>query len=135
MNAIIKQISIMRILFITLVTLGIVACKSTQNTTTSSNVTPTVSKNGIMEPRTEELSAIQLKKENVSMENLKNGYAIYIGVCTNCHGAKSIYSRSISKWPSIIDDMSKKSKLNVQQKEDLTNYIFAIKATQPISTK
>lgn len=127
----------MRILFITLATIGIVACKSTKNTTASTNTsaTPAVSKNGIMEPRAEELTAIQQKKQNVSMENLKNGYSIYTGACTNCHGAKSIYSRSIDKWPSIIDDMSKKSKLNDQQKEDLTNYIFAIKATQPASSK
>jgi mono/diheme cytochrome c family protein len=129
----------MRLLYIT-IAIAFLGCKSTKKTSTSTSsstetkaTTASVSKTGIIEPGIDQLTAIQLKNKDVTADNLKNGYAIYTGACTNCHGAKSIYSRSNEKWPSIIEDMAKKSKLNQQQKDDLTNYIFAIKATQPAS--
>lgn len=119
----------------------LISCKSKQKVAETPTVTATenkgkvVSKNGIYEPGENELSAIKLKYPETTQENLQNGYAIYIGVCTNCHGAKSIYSRSIEKWPKIIDEMAPQSKLSQQQKDDLSKYVFSIKATQPLSNQ
>jgi len=47
------------------------------------------------------------------------------------NGTKSIYRISETHWPSIIDDMASKAKLTSTEKEALTKYVFAIKATQP----
>lgn len=110
---------------------------TTNNTTTSTNTTTTKSatdvaaSKGIFAPGQEQLAAVQLKYKDVTLQTLSNGHAIYVGVCTNCHPAKSIYSRDEAKWERIIDDMAMKSQLTAVQKDELTKYVMSIKATQP----
>lgn len=93
-------------------------------------VTPK-SRSGIYEPGTEELTAIQAKYTDVSMQTLTEGHALYIGVCTNCHGAKSIYAIPEDSWPGIIDNMAKEARITDVQKDAVLKYVLAIKATQP----
>ena len=91
------------------------------------------SKNGIFAPGEEQVTAIQSKYPGATLAVLTEGHTIYTGTCIGCHGAKSIYRIPEAKWPHIIDDMGEKAKLSATQKEALTKYIFAIKATQPAS--
>ena len=86
---------------------------------------------GIFAPGNEELTAIQAKYKDATMQNLTEGHAIYTGVCINCHAAKSIYSRSEGNWPAIIDNMAFKAKITDAQKDAVLKYVLAIKATQP----
>lgn len=88
-------------------------------------------KKGIIVPGPEQLTAAQTKYSDVTQQALTNGYAIYTGVCTDCHRAKNIYSRDETLWPKIIEKMSKKAKLTSVQKDELTKYVMSIKATQP----
>ncbi len=74
---------------------------------------------------------MQADYKDITMQTLTNGYSIYTGVCTNCHGAKSIYSRPAATWPAIIDDMAQKAKITDAQKDAVYKYVLAIKATQP----
>lgn len=92
---------------------------------------PSKSKNGVFAPGNEELIAIQAKYKDVTMQTLTEGHAIYTGVCTNCHGAKSIYNRAEERWKGIIDDMALEAKLTEVQKDAVYKYVLAIKATQP----
>jgi mono/diheme cytochrome c family protein len=111
------------------ITLFFMACKSTKNT--ASTNAPTLSKTGIIVPTSVQLDAIKSSYANATLEELTSGHQIYTGVCTNCHGAKSIYRIAESKWQGIIDDMSHQAKLEANQKDALTKYVFSIKATQP----
>ncbi len=96
---------------------------------------PAKSKNGVFAPGNEELAAIQIKYSDVTMKTLTEGHALYVGVCTNCHGAKSIYSRSEQSWVGIINEMAPMAKLTAAEKDAVYKYVLAIKATQPQETK
>jgi cytochrome c1 len=121
----------------------VAACHSTKKTETTASTpaapeTPAApvseavkSKNGVFAPGEEQVTAVQMKHPGATLANLTDGYKLYTGTCTNCHGAKSIYRIAEAKWPHIIDDMGEKAKLTTTEKEALTKYIFAIKATQP----
>lgn len=100
--------------------------------TNTSNTKP---RDGVFEPGNEELTALQSKYKELNMQTLKEGYAIYIGACTNCHNAKSIYSRQEESWQGIIDDMAPKAKLTATEKDAVYKYVLCIKATQPENSK
>ncbi len=86
---------------------------------------------GIYEPGSEELAAIQVKYKEVTRKMLDEGYKVYTGACTNCHRPKSIYSFSEQSWPHIIDEMSPGAKITPAQQDAVLKYVLAIKATQP----
>lgn len=126
------------IISIAIIAIGsIVACKSTKNVpvTTSPTGSSAISSNGIMMPTNEQVLAVRSQYPNVTLEELSEGYKLYTGTCTNCHGTKNIYKRSETHWVEIIDDMAPKSRLTDVQKDQLTKYIKSIKASQPKETK
>ena len=139
--------NLIKISSIALAALIIAACSSSKKSTTSTastvTTTPTTSgpsttpvliaksSTGIFAPGNEELVAVQTKYKDVTMQTLTDGHAIYTGVCTNCHGAKSIYKIQESHWQGIIEDMAHKAKITDSQKDAVYKYVLAIKATQP----
>ncbi len=99
-------------------------------------VAPAKSANGIFAPGNEELTAALTKYPDATLPVLTEGYAVYTGAaCTGCHSPKNIYKRPLEKWPHIIDDMGQKASLTAAQKDALTKYVFAVKATQPPAAK
>ena len=86
-------------------------------------------------PGDAQVTAIKVKYPDVTLSTLTEGHSIYIGACTNCHGQKNIFKRSEASWLHEIDDMSPKAKLTDAQKDALTKYILAMKATQPVGPK
>ena len=142
--------TILKISSLATAVLIIAACHSTKKTETTAAATPAPaatetpaapvseavkSKNGVFAPGEEQVTAIQSKFPGATLAVLTEGHTIYTGTCIGCHGAKSIYRISEAKWPHIIDDMGEKAKLSATQKDALTKYIFAIKATQPAPAK
>ncbi len=122
----------------------IAACHSIKKTGTTAAVTPAPnpvisapvseavkSKNGVFAPGEEQVNAVKIKYPDATLAVLNEGYTIYTGACTKCHGTKSIYRISETSWPSIINDMSYEAKLTATEKDALTKYVFAVKATQP----
>ncbi|MBP8034560.1 MAG: hypothetical protein KAZ71_08165, partial [Bacteroidia bacterium] len=99
------------------ITVFFIACTTTKSNNSSA---PKVSKSGIIPPTASQYDAIKGKYENVTMDELNEGYKIYKGICTDCHRAKNIYKRSDTKWPEIIRVMSKKAKISDSEKEKLT---------------
>lgn len=115
----------------------IAACSSSKKVSTSAatNTEPTLivvkSGDGIYPPGIEELSAIQVKHKDVSLNKLQEGYKIYTeGACINCHNAQSIYAHTEEKWEGIVDDMAQKANISDEQKDAVYKYVLAIKATQ-----
>lgn len=118
-----KSISIL-----TLFILILAACSSSK-ISNNSNATKKP-RNGVYAPGNDELAAIQKQYPNASMGKLQEGYSIYTGACTGCHGTKNIYRYSEVKWKEILDEMAPKAKLYGLQKDAVYQYVLAIKATQ-----
>ncbi len=86
---------------------------------------------GIFEPGMDELTAIQVKHKDATLDQLKEGYLLYTqGACISCHEAKNIYNREEWRWEGIIDNMAAMAKLSAMQKDAVYKYVLAIKATQ-----
>lgn len=137
-----------KITWLTISALIIVACNTSKKSTTtvappvpvSANTNtlstpPTIvgrSADGIYPPGNSELTAIQVDYKEVTMEKLKEGHELYTsGACINCHNAKNIYRYPVGQWIGIIDDMAQKARITDAQKDAVTKYVLAIKATQP----
>ena len=138
--------TILKISSLATAVLIIAACHSTKKTETTAVATPAPaatetpaapvseavkSKNGVFAPGEEQVTGVQMKHPGATLANLTEGYKLYTGTCTNCHGVKSIYRISEERWPKVIDDMSREAKLSATEKDALTKYVFAIKSTQP----
>ncbi len=105
------------------------ACGSSKKSSSPSAAAPSII------PGDAQLNAIKAKYPDATAEQLKEGYSIYTGACTNCHGQKNIFKRSEASWLHEIDDMSPKAKLTAAQKDALTKYILSMKATQTPEAK
>ena len=134
---------IAKLTLLTIVTTLVAACSSSKKASTSvassapgatSTKPPlivTKSGDGIYPPGNEELSAIQIKHKDVTLNKLQEGYKIYTeGACINCHSAQSIYAHAEEKWEGIVDDMAQKANISDEQKDAVYKYVLAIKATQ-----
>lgn len=136
--------NILKLSSLAVVTVAIAAaCHSSKKSTTSSTASstpapaptasagPAKTTTGILPPTEEQLKAIMAKHPDATLPALTEGYNLYVGVCTDCHGAKSIYRISADRWQPIIDNMAKKAKITDAQKDALSKYVFSVKATQP----
>ena len=85
----------------------------------------------VIVPGDKELTALQTKFKEVTMQTLTAGHAIYIGACTRCHLAESIAKISEEHWPALLDDMAGKANLTEAEKDAVNKYVLSIKATQP----
>jgi hypothetical protein len=103
----------------------IASCKVKNSTHTASSILPT----------DVQLNAIKPNYPNIIMQDLINGHAIYIGVCTNCHGMKNIYRRDEKQWKYEVDRMASRSKLTDKQKEELYQYILSMIASRSSEIK
>lgn len=121
--------TISKITIVALSAIIMTACGSSKKSSTPSAAAPSIV------PGEAQLTAIKAKYPDATTEQLNEGYSIYTGACTNCHGQKNIFKRSEASWLHEIDDMSPKAKLTAAQKDALTKYILAMKATQTPEAK
>ncbi|HWY10291.1 MAG TPA: cytochrome c [Bacteroidia bacterium] len=110
----IKIITILSVL-----ALFISSCHSKKSTTAS---TP-----DILMPGDAQLKAIQVKFADATAQTLKDGYDIYIGPCTNCHGKKNMFRDSEAEWQHNIDKMAPKAKITDAQKDALWKYVLSMR--------
>lgn len=109
-----------------------VASSTTTTTVTASLFIPSKKTfDGVYDPGSEELTAIQFQYKDATMEQLKEGYTLYAkSACISCHGAVNIYQYKEDKWGFIIQDMAYRAKLTPTQKDAVLRYVYAIKATE-----
>lgn len=87
-----------------------------------------------LEPGDAALKAIQVKDAGVTAETLKEGYAVYTGPCTNCHGKKNLYKQTDSEWQDDINRMAGRAKITDAQKDALSKYVMAMRMAKANST-
>jgi cytochrome c5 len=81
-----------------------------------------------------ELAVAQKTWPSTTLEELKEGEAVYKNQCTQCHKNFTITKFSEKKWKHEIDDMSPKAKLTDVQKEKLSKYILSYReANAPVA--
>jgi cytochrome c5 len=86
------------------------------------------------EPTEKELAVAQKTWPSTTLDELKEGQAIYKNQCTECHKNFTITKFSEKKWKHEIDDMSPKAKLTDVQKEKLSKYILSYReANAPVA--
>ncbi len=76
-------------------------------------------------PQASDASIAQTHWQGTSIDQLKQGYGLYTTECTKCHEMKNIQDFSLTDWPGIIEDMSRKAKLNADQHNLVSHYILA----------
>jgi type IV pilus biogenesis protein CpaD/CtpE len=135
-------------IILSIVTISVAACSTSRKSAASADsktetpAAPIISSpnrflmvksaEGLHAPGNDELTAINTRYKNVSLETLKDGHQIYTeGACTNCHDAKNIYELEISQWTGILDEMAQKAMISDEQKDAVNKYVLSIKATQP----
>lgn len=83
-------------------------------------------------PSNDALTAIQKQYADATIEQLKEGHSIFTtGACINCHGVSKIHQYGEAQWKSILEDMAQRASLSESQKDAVTKYVLAIKASQP----
>jgi hypothetical protein len=140
-----KKMNITQITILAGILLTIAACSASKKSVTStapavSTVTKTapaknylyIKADGIQVPGDKELTAIQGKYKDITLEQLKEGHSLYTGnTCIRCHAAKNIYELEEAKWKDTMDDMAQKADISDAQKDAVYKYVLAMKATQP----
>ena len=58
--------------------------------------------------------------------SLEAGRRIYLGECTSCHSAEPIRDYAVTRWPGILTDMARKTKLTPSQERDVRAYVAAV---------
>ncbi len=106
------------------------ACNSSKKMQSTTATAPKVS-NGVPTPYQAQVDAIQTKYKDVTLQTLTSGHAIYVGACTNCHRAKNINKFTEENWTKIMNRMTPKAKLTEAEKDQVTKYVMAVKATSP----
>lgn len=128
-----------KLILIAIISVITTSCSSTKKSSTSvstpASTTPLVPvkpSDGINAPGDLELTAIQARYKDATLDQLKEGHSIYtVGACVNCHGVLSIYRFREAQWKDIIDDMAQRANISDMQKDAVYKYVLAIKATQP----
>jgi hypothetical protein len=142
-----KKMNTTKITVLTSILIIIAACSASKKSATStadpapastvSKTAPTsnyfyIKADGIQVPGEKELTVIQRKYKDITLEQLKEGHTIYTGsACIRCHDAKNIYELEEAKWKDIMDDMAQKADISDSQKDAVYKYVLAMKATQP----
>ncbi len=81
-------------------------------------------------PGDAELKAIQVKFPDATAQTLSEGYGVYTGACTNCHGKKNMLKHTEEDWKKDIDRMSPRAKITDAQKDALWKYVLSIRAAR-----
>ena len=83
-------------------------------------------------PSIKQLEIANIKWANTLPLELKQGQNIFSTKCIECHKSKTIVNYNEKKWIRIIDEMSEKSKLSVEEKLKLTKYILSYRQEKTI---
>lgn len=83
----------------------------------------TVSK---LQPKQEELSAMQQKVPGVTLDRVVAGYKLYKSKCSGCHGLHSPEEYTAAQWNKNLEEMFPKAKLSDDASKSLIrDYLYA----------
>lgn len=107
------------VIILSVLGLVIFSCKSKKGGASSSADT--------LLPGDAQLKAIQTVSVDVTAATLKEGYDIYVGACTNCHGKKNMHKQTEAEWQEDINRMAPKAKITDAQKDALWKYVLSMR--------
>lgn len=107
------------VLLLSLACLFISACKSSKST----------SKASPNEPGPSQLAAVQTTLPAATMDELKQGHALYYGACTKCHAPKNVAGMEEGRLEKTISNMAGKAQLNDAEKDAVWKYALGLNRT------
>jgi mono/diheme cytochrome c family protein len=75
-------------------------------------------------PTEAELFIAQKRWPETDPATLFAGYKIFTTQCRRCHGLKNVSKYSEAKLHTILEKMTKRAKLNAEEKEDVRRYLL-----------
>jgi hypothetical protein len=69
---------------------------------------------------------LDASRANVDLAELQSGRKLLISKCGSCHRPPMPSAHSRSEWPSKLDDMSERSKLDAVQRQQIERYLLAM---------
>lgn len=114
------------ILLLSSIAIFAVCCKST-HTVTSVATTTTTSNSSTADPLAPVEADLAIAKAHwpaTTLDNLKQGYAIYDDKCTDCHDTKRPQDFTVDEWYSIMPKMGRKAHLDSIQYKMVFHYIL-----------
>ena len=97
-----------------------VCCKTAKPV--SSN--KTIAKTDPLVPVEADLAIARVYWPGTTFDNLKEGYSIYIGKCTDCHDTKKPQDFTVDDWTDIMHKMGRKAKLDSIQYKEVLHYVL-----------
>ena len=79
----------------------------------------------LFQPTETEVKKISANGVQVSMDDLKNGYSLYITNCGGCHSLPVPASKNKNEWDKLLPEMFGKIHLDAQQESLIRNYIYS----------
>ena len=79
-----------------------------------------------LQPRQEEISAMQQKVPGISMDRAMEGYKLYKNKCSGCHGLHSPQEYTATEWNKNLEEMFPKAKISdATTKSLIRDYLYA----------
>ena len=78
----------------------------------------------IFKPTSEDVDLAKQKWENVSIDQLNNGFKLFKAKCSGCHFLPIPRDYSEAKWIHILPEMSEKSKLTHEEYDLVFKYVI-----------
>jgi hypothetical protein len=100
---------------LSIISVIVICCKSTQTLAP----TPTLA------PTTADVTIAQSHWQGTTIDQLKQGYDMFMDKCTSCHGIKNPQDYSEDDWNTIMPKMARKSKITQEQSDLIFHYILA----------
>jgi len=66
--------------------------------------------------------------DHVDLAMLREGRAVFVSRCIECHTLPGISSYSAQEWPLLIDEMAGRANLKPAEREAIVAYILAVRA-------
>jgi hypothetical protein len=79
----------------------------------------------LFQPTENEAKKISTDERKISIDDLRNGYSLYITNCGGCHALPVPVSKNKKDWDKLLPEMFSKIHLDNKQEELIRNYIYS----------
>jgi mono/diheme cytochrome c family protein len=67
-------------------------------------------------------------RAHVDEQALRQGRALFVSRCIECHALPVISSRPAAEWPGLVDEMAPRADLRQRERNAVLAYILAVRA-------
>jgi mono/diheme cytochrome c family protein len=64
-------------------------------------------------------------RQNVDLAMLREGRALFVSRCIECHTLPTVGKHTAAEWPALIDEMAGRANLKPEQRGAVLTYILA----------